>query len=209
MIVIEMLLNNKINLFANCLCSLLTPVMSGKMYTRIMLQLSGALLNRPVLSLRTGAVIATTTNAIINPNNLKIEGFYCQDAASKEQLVLLYQDIRDVVPQGLVVNDHDVLTRSTELVRLQDVLNINFQLSGKSVVTASGEKIGKVNDYATETTTMFVQKLYVGQSLLKNLSGGTLSVERTQIIEITSRKIVIQDPLQPTKVAVPATQVAN
>jgi len=163
-------------------------------YTYSMLQLSGALLNRPVLSLRTGTRIATTQQAIINPNNLKVEGFYCQDSKErKKQLVLLYQDIRDLIPQGMVVNDHDSLVEPSELVRLQDILALNFTLTGKQVVTISGSKLGKVADYATETTTMFVQKIYVTQSLLKNLTGGNLGVDRTQIVEITNRKIIIQD----------------
>lgn len=161
-----------------------------------MLQLSGALLNRPVLSLRTGTRVATTTQAIINPNNLKVEGFYCQDSMQRKKvLVLLYQDIRDLIPQGLVVNDHDTLVEPSELVRLQDILQLSFLLIGKQVVTISGEKLGKVADYATETTTMYVQKLYVTQSLLKHLTDGNLGIDRTQIVEITNRKIVVQDIL--------------
>lgn len=179
-------------------------------YNEDMLQLSQSLLNQPVMSLRTGAPIATTTAAIINPNNLKVEGFYCEDRSNKDRLVVLYQDIRDVIPQGIVVNDHEVLTPPDELVRLKDIIELNFELIGKPVVTAGKEKLGKVNDYATEVSTMYVQKLYVGQSLLKSLAGGSLSVERTQIIEITNRKIVIKDPLQPTRsrAAVPATAQA-
>ncbi len=179
-------------------------------YNGAMLQLSETLLNKPVLSLRTGAVVGTAVGPIINPNNLKVEGFYCESKASKERLVLLYQDIRDLIPQGFVVNDHESLTHPDELVRLKDIMSIGFELLGKPVVTASKAKVGKVNDYATETTTMFVQKLYVGQPLLKSLGGGTISVERTQIIEITNRKIVIQDLLQPTKSVIPATaQIAS
>lgn len=164
-----------------------------------MLQLSGSLLNRPVMSLRTGGQIATTLAAIINPNNLKIEGFYCQDATNKQRQVLLYQDIRDVVKQGIVVNDHDVLSDPAELVRLKDVMALNFELLGKPVVTVSKDKVGKVSDYAVEIETMFVQKLYVAQSLLKSFSGGSLSVDRTQIIEITNRKIVVGDLLNTAK----------
>lgn len=162
-----------------------------------MLQLSGSLLNRPVLSLRTGGIVATTTGAIINPTNLKIEGFYCTDAFQrKKTLVLLYQDIRDVIVQGFVVNDHDVLAEPDELVRLKNIMNLHFEVLGKPVRTVSKEKVGKVVDYATETTTMFVQKIYVGQSLIKNFTGGSLGIDRTQIVEITDRKIVIQDLTQ-------------
>jgi len=163
-----------------------------------MLQLSGSLINRPVLSLRTGGVAATTTGAIINPNNLKIEGFYCTDAFDrKKQLVLLYQDIRDVIPQGFVINDHDVLAEPEELVRLKQLMDIGFVLMGKTVKTVSRQKIGKVVDFATDTTTMYVQKVYVGQSLLKNLAGGSLGIDRTQIVEINDKNIIVQDLARP------------
>lgn len=173
-----------------------------------MLQLSGSLVNRPVMSLRTGGQIAITEAPIINPNNLKLEGFYCQDLISKQRLILLYQDIRDVIKQGIVVNDHDVLTDPNELVRLKEVMALNFEIVGKPVVTVSKNKVGKVSDYAVEIETMFVQKIYVSQSLLKSFSGGSLSVDRSQIVEITNRKIVISDLLD-TANATPVVATAN
>jgi uncharacterized protein YrrD len=172
-----------------------------------MLQLSTTLINQPVLSLRTGSPVATTLKPIINPNNLKIEGFHCQDSNDrKKQVVLLYQDIRDIIPQGFVINDYDVLSDSNELVRLQEVLALDFELLGKQVVTVSGEKLGKVSDYATEVTTMFVQKVYVSQSVFKNLMGGNLGIDRTQIVEITNKRIVVHDLTQ--QVPVRANAVA-
>lgn len=173
-------------------------------YTNNMLQLSGRLLNKSVLSLRTGSIVATITGPIINPNNLKIEGFYCQDRFDKTQLVLLCQDIRDVLPQGYVVNDHDVLVEPEELVRLKKVMDLDFELIGKQVVTVSKEKVGKVSDYATETNTMYVQKIYVSRSILKSLAGGSLSIDRTQIQEITPRRIIINDLLEEAPAAAPA-----
>lgn len=158
-----------------------------------MLQLSGALLNRSVLSLRTGSPVASVTAAILNPNNLKIEGFYCQDRFDKKELVLLYQDIRDVMPDGYVVNDHDVLVEADELVRLKKILDLNFELIGKPVVTVSKQKVGKVSDYAAEVETMFIQKIYVSQSIMKSFTGGSLSIDRSQVQEITPRRIVIND----------------
>jgi sporulation protein YlmC with PRC-barrel domain len=169
-----------------------------------MLQLSSRLLDKAVLSLRTGTQIATITGPIINPNNLKIEGFYCEDRFDHKQLVLLYQDIRDMLPQGYVVNDHDVLAEPDELVRLKNVMDIDFELLGKPVVTLSKEKVGKVTDYATETETMFVQKIYVAQSILKSFTGGSLSIDRTQINEITPKKIVINELVKNAPAPAPA-----
>jgi uncharacterized protein YrrD len=165
-----------------------------------MLQLSQALLNRPVLSLRTGTTIGTVSTPIINPNNLKIEGFYCQDKFDKKQRILLYQDIRDIMPQGFVVDDHESLSEAHELIRLQDIIKLEFTLIGKPVITQSKDKVGRVSDFATEVETMYIQKLYVSQPLLKSLTSGSLSIDRSQIMEITNRRIIIADLLQPTKV---------
>jgi sporulation protein YlmC with PRC-barrel domain len=162
-----------------------------------MLLLSEAVINKPVLSLRTGGVVALMESAIINPANLKIEGLYCQDRISKNKLILLYQDIRNVVSQGAIVNDYDVLSSPDILVRLQDVLKLKFSLVGKSVYTVQKEKVGKVKDFAFDSDTFFVQKLYVGRSLTKSFSGGQLSIDRNQVVEVTTNKIIIQDILKP------------
>jgi sporulation protein YlmC with PRC-barrel domain len=161
-----------------------------------MLQLSKALINRPILSLRTNMPIATTLSPLINPNNLKIEGLYCQDRFEKKSLILLYQDIRDVLPQGIVVDDHDALSDPSELIRLKDIIKLDFELLGKPVATVSKDRVGKVSDYATEIETMYIQKLYVGQNILKSFTGGTLSVDRSQIYEITPAKVIINDLIQ-------------
>lgn len=170
-----------------------------------MLQLSATFINKPVMSLRTGAQVATVVSPLINPNNLKIEAFYCQDTRSRQRLVLLAQDIRDVISQGVVINDHDVLSEPEDLVRLRKVMEIDLQIMGMPVVTVNKHKVGKINDYAADTQTLYIQKLYVAQPLIKSLSGGQLSVDRNQIVEITNRKIVIQEPLQPTKAGIQVT----
>jgi uncharacterized protein YrrD len=168
----------------------------NSLYTRSMLQLSASLLKRSVLSLRTGSPVATVKAPIINPNNLKVEGFYCEDRFSKKHLVLLYQDIRDILPQGFVVNDHDVLVEAEDLIRLKEIMELNFDLIGKQVVTVDKQKVGKVNDYATDTATMFIQKIYVSRSIFQSLSTGTLSVDRSQINEITPHRIVINELME-------------
>jgi uncharacterized protein YrrD len=161
-----------------------------------MLQLSEAMLKRQVLSLRTSTPIADIVAPIINPDNLKIEGFYCDEYSEKGTKILLYQDIRDILPQGIVVNDFDVLTEPSELVRLKKILDKQFLLIGKPVETLSKDKVGKVSDYAFETTTMYIQKLYVSRSILKNLTSGSLSIDRTQVHEVTAKKVVINDLLE-------------
>ena len=169
-----------------------------------MLQLSALILNRPVMSLRTGTQVAVATRPIINPNNLKIEGFYCTDRLDNKQLILLCQDIRDSIPQGFVIDDHDVLAEPSELVRLEKVLKLQFELIGKPIQTVSKERVGKVSDYAVESSSMYIQKIYASQSLFKSFTGGSLSIDRSQVNEITDKKIIINELLKGTPAAAPA-----
>lgn len=164
-------------------------------YTIRMLQLSEFLHDRPVLSLRASEQVATIIGPIINPNNLKIEGLYCQDRFEKKELILLTQDIRDILDTGFVIDDHERLTTAAELVRLKDILDLRFELIGKQIETIDKQKVGKVSDYAVETGSLIIMKLYATQSLLKNLTGGSLSIDRNQIQEITPRRIIINELL--------------
>lgn len=159
------------------------------------------------MSLRTLGVVATAQRPIVNPNNLKIEGWYCQDQFSKNTLVLLSKDIRDIVPQGLAVDDYDNLSEPDDLVRLKEIMELDFDLIGKHVVTDQKRKVGKVNDYAIDVESFFIQKLYVTQPVYKNLSGGQLSIGRTQIIEITDRQIIVKDVDE--KVGAPAPALGS
>lgn len=147
------------------------------------------------MSLQDGSIIGVTTGFLINPNNLKIEGLFCASKNSKKgnEVVLLTQDIRDFVPQGIAVNDHESMTDPSDLVRLKEYINLRFDPVGKKVITLAKDSLGKVTDYAIDEQSFYIQKLYASQSLLTSLSGGNLSIDRSQINEITDKKIIIKD----------------
>ena len=159
-----------------------------------MQRLSASYINRSILSLRTGGQIGVAISPIINPNTLKIEGWYSTDSYEKGEFILLSQEIRDLISKGLVVNDHDALTNPDDVVRLKDIIDIKFDLIGKGVTTETGKKLGKITDYAVNDETYFVQKLYVNPSLLRGLTQEQLIIDRTQIVEITDKKIIVSDP---------------
>ncbi len=164
--------------------------------TRLMLKLYESTPGTLILSLRSGGPVATILAPIINPNNLYIEGWYVEDNRNKQQLILMSKDVRDVIPQGFAINDYEVLVTPEDLVRLKDILELRFDLIGLKVESESGRRYGKINDFAFETNNQFIQKMYVGQSIVKNFNGGTISIDRSQIIEVTNRKVVIEDPVE-------------
>lgn len=168
-----------------------------------MLTLGQSLLNKSVLSLRNGAPIGQVTGVLIDPNNLKIEGWFAFDNFSKTKHIVLAQEVRDIIPQGFVVNDDDALTQPEDLVRIKPILELNFEIVDKPVITEGKEKLGKVADYAFDKGSLFIQKIYVSQPVFKSLSGGTLAIDRTQIVEVTNRKIVVKEASIPDKAPMP------
>jgi hypothetical protein len=157
-----------------------------------MLRMSGSLLNRPVISLRSSQQIAIALQPIINPHNLKIVGWWCKASAGSGNLVLLSDYVRESNGRGLAVNDEDALSSPDELVRHKEILNINFQLIDKTVKTKRS-KLGKVHDFSYNEG-MFVQKLYVARPLVKVFaSEDTLIIDRTQILEVTDDHILVSD----------------
>ncbi len=161
-----------------------------------MLVLSNGLITKEVLSLRTATPVASVEDIIINPNNLKIEGFYCKDYYLNHTVILLIQDIREIIDKGYVVNDREVLCEPEDLVRLKDIIALRFKLINKKVETISKTKVGKVEDYVVDLESMYIQKLHVNRPIYKNIADHSLIVDRSQINEITPSKIIINELLK-------------
>ena len=158
-----------------------------------MLQLSSTYYDRPILSLRTGGSVGHALSPLINPNNLKIEGWYATARGERNSYILPSGEVRDIIKKGIVVNDHSSLTITEDLVRLKKIIDVGFEVIGKQVVTDSKKKLGKVADYAVDTETMFIKKIYVNQSILKSLSSQQLIIDRAQIVELNDRRVVVRD----------------
>jgi hypothetical protein len=156
-----------------------------------MLMLSKSLSNRPVLSIRSGTQVAVAAEPVINPHNLKILGWWCKMPGGQTK-VLLAEDVRELVPDGLAINDEDDLCAPEDLVRHREILDIGFKLIDKPVRTKR-QKIGKVSDFSYNDG-MFVQKLYVARPLRKVFTTeDTLLIDRTQILEVTDHYILVRD----------------
>jgi hypothetical protein len=100
--------------------------------------------------------------------------------------------VREIMPNGLAVNEEEDLSAPEDLVRHSEILNTNFQLLEKPVRTKR-QKLGKVTDFSYSEA-LFVQKLYVTRPLHKVLTNeDTLLIDRTQIVEVTDHYILVRD----------------
>jgi sporulation protein YlmC with PRC-barrel domain len=179
--------------------------LSGDTMKVNMLQLSTIYYDRPILSLRSGGPVGHALSPLINPNNLKIEGWYATAHGERTSFILPAQEVRDMIKKGIVVNDHTSLTHTEDLVRLKKVIEHGFEIIGKQVYSENNKKVGKISNYAVDEESMLIKKLYVSVGITKSFKIQQLIIDRSQIVEINDSYITVRD----AAVQVPATKGAT
>ena len=158
-----------------------------------MLYLSTKLTNQPLMSIRSTGKIGTVLEPIINPHNLHIDGFYCDAFNAKTEQILLDMYVRDLSNKGIIIDDHANLSDPDELLRLQPVMDMNFQIIGKQVLV-NKKKVGKITDYAVDRDSLFIQKFYVQPPVWQSLQQNHLTFDRVSVIEVTDTYISFSGP---------------
>lgn len=147
------------------------------------------------MSLQTGQPLARIDTPIVNPNNLKIVAFYVSGPmVDFNPAVLFAEDIREFGEMGAIVDSSDNIMSPEGMVRLNEVINYNFQLPGISVFDENKRRLGKVESYTLSPDNLQIQQLYLKPTLAKSLSVAHLTVSRDQIVEINNDKIIVKAP---------------
>jgi sporulation protein YlmC with PRC-barrel domain len=159
-----------------------------------MLVLASQIQDSPILSIRNGHPVAMAGSMLINADKLEIAALFCKSPGWRGQdHVLLLRDIREYSRSGIIIDSLEDIEDIGEIVRLGDIVERNYQVIGKHVVTESGTKLGKVEDYSVDTLSNAIQKLYVKPSLLKNLMVNNLVIDRVHIIKTEDDRIIVSD----------------
>lgn len=160
-----------------------------------MLVYASRLIGTAILSVQAGGRIATVSEIIVDPDNLKIIAFKLAGPllAKTNANILDVKSIREYSNYGIVIDDIDELIEQDDVIRIRDVLKLNFALNGLKVETKKGSKLGKIEDYTLTSEDFIVQQLIVKRPLIKSFLDPELTIPRKEIIEITDYKIIVKD----------------
>ena len=158
-----------------------------------MLRFIDQLIGVPVVGVRGGNRLTITAEPVINPSRMRVEAFYCDNRADELDMVLYAEDILEISNIGIVVDSEDSIMPTTDLVRLEEIIEIDFQLIGKNVETESGDKLGKVENYAVDDTSFKIEKLYARPQLIRSLRANDFIISRRQIASVNDKSIVVKD----------------
>lgn len=152
-------------------------------------------MNCPILSLHIGGRVARVTEIIIDPDSLKV-------IACRVEGPLVGKEVGDILPMasvrefshlGMIIDSTDELVEADEIVRIRDVLALNFNLVGLKVETKKGTKLGKVADSTVSPDNWQIQQLVVQRPLLKAFIDPELMISRSQVIEVNDYKVIVKD----------------
>lgn len=157
-----------------------------------MQRLSSTIYNLPIFSLTTGHQVGVALRPLINPKNLQIEAWFAESNFERGLLLIPTSEIREIGRQGIAVNDQQAITPAEDLIRLKQLIQLDFQLIDKKVDSENNQRIGKVSDYSTDMESLFIQRLYVSPSALR-LTRAQKIIARSQIVEITNKRIIVKN----------------
>lgn len=151
------------------------------------------LIGIPVMGLQTGSKLASTFNPVIDPSNLKILAYQLEGPLLTDNpSFVLIADVRELGNIGMIVDSSDEFVSVSDVISLQKIYELNFKLTGLSVIDDKNHKLGKVSDFVVDTDSFFIQQLNVKQGIIKSLSDTELLIHRKQIIEINDHHIKVK-----------------
>jgi hypothetical protein len=157
-----------------------------------MMLLGSTLTNAPVMGLQTGGEIAKTKSAIIDPATLTVIAYVVEGTLLEDGVWLLrIADVRELSDLGFIVDSTDEFIHPEDVLKVNEIYQLNFPLLDMPVIDEKRHKLGKVIDFTLETGSFTVQQLTVRRPLLKSFNDTELLIHRTQIIEINDNAIVV------------------
>lgn len=157
-----------------------------------MLIAGSRLIDAPIMGLQTGSELARTSQAVIDPANLELVAFELSgNLLDSHPSLLRIADVREFSDIGIIVDSSDEFVSPDDIVKLNKIYKLHFQLEGRLVINEKKQKLGKVIGYTLDTTGFLVQQLSVKRPLLKSLNDTELLVHRSQITEINDQAIIV------------------
>lgn len=154
-----------------------------------MLVYNSRLIDTPIFSVQAGGAIANVTAAIVNPDNLRIIGLKVNTPGG----ILDVNSIREYSQYGIVIDNNDEIVSTDDIIKIKDILALNFDLIGLKVETKKGSKLGKIIDFSLTSDDFTIQQIIVKRPTIKSFVDPELTIHRREIIEIDDYKVVVKD----------------
>lgn len=160
-----------------------------------MLIQASQLIGTPILSVQASGKIAEVTGLIIDPDSLKTIAFRVGGGVVGKgpANILDVKSIREYSKFGMVIDSEDEFIEPSDVVKIEKILGLNFDLINLKVETKKGSNLGHITDYTLDALDFMVQQLIVKRPIFKSFLDPELTIPRREIVEITDYKVIVKD----------------
>jgi len=145
------------------------------------------------MSLQTGTKLAVTKKPVIDPGSLMVIAYEVEGPLLSERPSFIrIADVRELSDIGMIIDSNDEFVGVKDVITIQKIYELNFNLVGLKVIDETKHKLGKIDDYSIDTDSFIIQQLNVKQGILKSLTDTTLLIHRSQIIEINDYEVIVK-----------------
>ena len=162
----------------------------------VMLLNSSRLIGCPVLSLHLGGPIGRVTGEVVDPNDLRIIALNVdgpQTGDGDHGDILDVRSIREFSNIGMIIDSIDDLVSKGEVIKFDEIMDLNFSVIGLNVKTKKGKKLGKISDYTFDPETMQIMQFVVKRPFMKSFMDPELIIGRSQIKEVNDYELIVKD----------------
>ena len=148
-----------------------------------------------MLSLHVGQPIAEVLEPIIDPNDLKIIGFVVGGGVIGGEIgnILRVESVREYSDIGIIVDSEDVFVSRVDVMKIDEIMSLEFKLTGLKCVTKKGTKLGKITSYTVDTNNFEIMQIVVQRPVLKAFIDPELLISRNEIVEVDDYKVTVKD----------------
>lgn len=145
------------------------------------------------MSLQTGTKLAQTSLALIDPENLKVIAYEVEGSmlAEKPSFIRI-ADVRELSSVGMIIDSSDEFIGVEDVIRIKELYRLGFKLIDMGVTEETGHKLGKVEDYVLDNASFVIKQLSVKRGIMKSLGETSLLIDRSQIVEINDKNIIVK-----------------
>lgn len=165
----------------------------------VMLLNSLRLIGCPVLSLHLGGPIGRVTGEVVDPSDLKIIALNVdgpQTGDGDHGDILDVRSVREFSNIGMIIDSIDDLVSKGEVIKFDEIMDLNFNVIGLAVKTKKGKKLGKIVDYTFDPESMQIMQFIVKRPMMKSLLDPELVIGRSQIKEVNDYELIVKDDEQ-------------
>lgn len=146
-----------------------------------------------ILSLHMASPIGKVRDLIINPNNLNVIALVADRFRRSTEIVLPVSAVREFAKIGLIIDSEDEFVGAGDVVKIAEIIKLEFQLRSLNVRTNSGKKLGYVKDFLLSTDDFSIERLIVHRPVLFSLTDAEFYISRSQIVKVTNKNLIVED----------------